>query len=82
MPSAGKVVQTGPKIQFGGLNDGLVRLAYQGARLGRDLTDHHRSCNGSDRDQRKASTKPAIFPPRNIHASLLCGRSRYVDTEK
>jgi len=29
-----KVVQTGPKIQFGGLNDGLVRLAYQGARFG------------------------------------------------
>ena len=28
------VVQTGPKIQLGGLNDGLTRPAYQGARLG------------------------------------------------
>jgi hypothetical protein len=28
------VVQTGAKIQFGGLNEGLVRVAYQVAILG------------------------------------------------
>src|SRR4051812_42862497 len=28
------VVQTGPKTQLGGLNDGLTRPAYQGARFG------------------------------------------------
>jgi hypothetical protein len=28
------IVQTGAKIQFGGLKEGLARLAYQGSRLG------------------------------------------------
>lgn len=76
------VVQTGPNTQLGGLNDGLTRPAYQGARFGYvviwPMTDAAVTAMIARKPNPRSRLHDDVAKPRNFNRQPC----RYVVAEK